>query len=59
MKEYLQMRILPAEILGNVSRFPHKDKDGQIHLFKSEWRALVAMTPGGPLVLMSWVVWDA
>ena len=55
IKEFLRNRIAPAEILGEVGCYPYKEKDGQMHLFKVEYRALVAVAPQGPLVLMGWV----
>lgn len=55
IKEYLQKLIHPAEIIGEPSSFPYIEKDGQTHLFKVEWRALVAISHQGPLVVMSWV----
>lgn len=55
MKEMIQQRIDPAEVLGEVGCFTYKEADGQLHLFKKEWRALVAVAPRGPLILMAFV----
>ena len=59
IKKYLADRIAPAEILGEVGKFPYTERDGQLHLFKVAYRALVAIAPQGPLVLMEWVGRDA
>jgi hypothetical protein len=50
IKEFLQKRIHPAEIMGEVSCHTYKEKDGQLHLFKKEWRALVAIAPEAHLL---------
>lgn len=55
IKDYLRKRVWPSEILGEVEQFPYVEEGGQIHLFKVAWRALVAVTPSGPLVIMEWV----
>lgn len=36
IKTYLEQRIAPAEILGDIGEFPYIQKDGQIHLFKKK-----------------------
>jgi hypothetical protein len=55
LRQQLEKSIEPYEIIGEIEEFPYIEKDGQVHLFKKEFRALVAIAPRGPLVLYEWV----